>query len=192
MAMDHFNTHNDSIYSVVGGILSPVSNAYGKASLISAEDRIEMCKLACEDHPFITVESWEALKSEWTPTLDVLKHFKEELEKLYPSIKVMLIAGSDLVEGFKHEHIWKPENLQELIKDYGLVVIERSSINLTAEIFYSDLLYPLRDNIHIIPQTVQSELSSSKLRLLIKRKLSIKYLTVDSVIEYIKTKNLYQ
>jgi nicotinamide mononucleotide adenylyltransferase len=105
----------------------------------------------------------------------------------------MLIAGSDLVEGFKNEHVWNPQSLQSLIKKFGLVVIERSaSVNLQSEIFNSNLLFSLHENIEIIPQAVQTELSSSKLRLLIRRGYSIKYLTDDKVIKYIKENNLYQ
>lgn len=193
MANDHFNNQKNSNFSLVGGILSPVSDAYGKSSLIPAGHRIEMCRLACEGHPFITVEPWEALKPQWTPTLNVLNHFKEEIHKYFPTVRIMLLAGSDLVEGFKHENIWNPQSLQSLIKDFGVVAIERSStINLHSEIFNSNFLYPLRENIEIIPQPIQSELSSSKLRLLIKRGYSIKYLTSDNVINYIKENNFYK
>ena len=192
MANDHFNNQKSSNFSLVGGILSPVSDAYGKSSLIAAKDRIEMCRLACEGHPLITVETWEALKPQWTPTLEVLNHFKEEIQSYFPKVRLMLLAGSDLVEGFKHEHIWNPQSLKDLIKDFGIVAIERSTINLSSEIFNSNLLYSLRENIEIIYQPVQSELSSSKLRLLIRRGFSIKYLTSDNVINYIKENNLYQ
>lgn len=192
MAKDHFDKDPRSNYSVLGGIISPVSDAYGKSGLISAKDRIEMCQLACEDHSFISTDPWEALKPDWTPTLDVLKYFNTEIIESFPNVKVMLIAGSDLLEGFRHENIWNPESLKELIETFGLAVIERSNFNISNEIFNSNLLYPLRENIHIIPQMVQSELSSSKLRLLIKRGHSIKYLTSDKVIQYIKENNLYQ
>lgn len=194
MANDHFNNNlKTSNFNVVGGIISPVSDAYGKSSLIPAEHRVEMCRLACEGHPLITVEPWEALKPQWTPTLEVLNHFKEEIDQVFPSVRLMLIAGSDLVEGFKNEHVWNPQSLQSLIKNFGLVVIERSaSVNLQLEIFNSNLLFSLHENIEIIPQAVQTELSSSKLRLLIRRGYSIKYLTDDKVIKYIKENNLYQ
>lgn len=192
MAKDHFNKEPNSKFAVVGGIISPVSDAYGKPSLIPAKDRMEMCRLACEDDPLITVESWETIKPVWTPTLDVLKHFNEEIHKQFPKVRIMLIAGSDLVEGFKHEHVWNPQNLKDLIKDFGLVIIERSSIDLSTTIFESNVLFPLRENIHVIHQLVQSELSSSKLRLLLKRGYSIKYLTPDKVINYIEENRLYQ
>lgn len=200
MANDYFNCTNVEglNYKVVGGIMSPVSDAYGKASLISAAHRVEMCRLACEGHPFINVEPWEAFKSEWTPTLDVLKYFDAEIKKdpECSKVKLMLLLGSDLVDSFKHAHIWDPENLKDLIVNFGLAIIERRSYEqkssaLESEIFESNLLYPLRRHIYIIPQMVPNDVSSSKLRLLIRRGHSIKYLTCDSVIGYIQANNLY-
>ena len=197
MANDYFNSLEQSQkYKVIGGILSPVSNGYGKSSLISPEDRLEMCKLASEGHPFITVEPWETLKPDWTPTLEVLKHFHEEIRTEVPNVKIMLLCGSDLIEKFHDPTIWNPDRLYELIEMFGLVVIERKTSqqikSLEKYIFESDLLFQVRRNIFIIPQMVPTEISSSKLRLLIKREQSIKYLTCDKVIEYIQKNNLYK
>lgn len=197
MTNDYFNLMEPSNhFKVIGGILSPVSDGYGKASLIPAADRLEICQLATEGHPFITVEPWEALKPEWTPTLQVLKHYDEEIRKQVPNVKVMLLCGSDLIESFRESNVWNPIALKELIESFGLVVIERTNALLAKgvekEIFENDLLFRVRRNIFIIPQSVPTEISSSKLRLLIKRGLSIKYLTPDSVIEYINTNNFYK
>jgi len=197
MANDYFDLMEQSRkYKVIGGILSPVSNGYGKASLITAEDRLEMCQLGSEGHPFITVEPWETLKSDWTPTLQVLKHFDEEIRKeIDPNVKVMLLCGSDLIEGFREPKIWNPTQLKELMETFGIVVIERTTGQYTKsvdqEIFESDPLFQFRKNIFIIPQMVPTDISSSKLGLLIKRGHSIKYLTPDAVIEYIHMNNLY-
>ena len=178
MAHDFFNNNPSYNFKVVGGIISPVSDGYGKSSLISASHRLEMCRLACENHPFIGVESWEALNSEWTPTLTAVKYYDEEIKRDSDcsKVKLMLLIGSDLVDGFRD------------------ALIERNPHNeipIPSEIFESDLLYSLRDNIFFVPQMVTSELSSSKLRLLIRRGHSIKYLTSDKVIDYIKNNGLY-
>ena len=196
MAHDFFNNNPSYNFKVVGGIISPVSDGYGKSSLISASHRLEMCRLACENHPFIGVESWEALNSEWTPTLTAVKYYDEEIKRDSDcsKVKLMLLIGSDLVDGFRDAHIWNEDGLKELISSFGLVIIERNPHNeipIPSEIFESDLLYSLRDNIFFVPQMVTSELSSSKLRLLIRRGHSIKYLTSDKVIDYIKNNGLY-
>lgn len=198
MANDYFN-HNlmAPFYKIVGGIITPVSDAYGKRSLVSSHHRLKMCQLAVEHHPFVTVEDWEALNPFWTPTLQVLQHYKNELqtdsECKSKGVKLMLLIGSDLMEGFKNSTIWKPESVQEIIKSFGLVVIERNpSIPLQHQIFTSNLLYPVKENIHVVSQIISSEISSSKLRLLLERGYSIKYLTNEKVIDYILTNNLYK
>lgn len=197
MASDHFNKNRGMFnYKVIGGIITPVSDAYGKRSLVSSQHRLEMCRLASENHPFVTVESWEATNPLWTPTLKVLQHFKAQLqadeECESRGIRLMLLIGSDLMEGLENSTVWQPESVQEIIKSFGLVVIERNpSIPLNLQIFTSNLFYPVRENIHIVPQFVSSEISSSKVRLLLERGFSIKYLTDDKVIDYILNNNLY-
>lgn len=182
MARDFFN-QNSAQLRVVGGILSPVSDAYGKPSLINSEHRVEMCRLACENDTFITVDSCEASQPTWTPTLQVLNHFDHEIkaDPLCSEVKIMLIAGSDLVEGFKNETVWAAESVRGII-DYGLVVIERSST----------INDDNNDNVYMVPQLVPCEISSSKLRYLLQHDLSIKYLTNDKVIDYIHQHNLYK
>lgn len=198
MANDYFsNNKMTPKYKVVGGIISPVSDGYGKRSLVSFHHRLEMCRLASEHHPFITVEDWEATNPLWIPTLKVLLHYQKELladsECKSRGIKFMLLVGSDLMEGFENSTIWEPESVQEIIKSFGLVVIERNpSIPLQHQIFTSNLLYPVKENIFLVTQFVSSEISSSKLRLLLERGHSIKYLTDDKVINYILQNNLYK
>lgn len=196
MARDYFDNLKEG-FKVVGGVISPVSDAYGKESLVPAKDRLEMCKLAiCSDdnNYLLTVESWEALQLTWTPTVQVMKHFKEELiEAGLPEVRVILLAGSDLLDGIENPSIWDPEGVNELLNSFGIAVIERNpSISLAKKIFTSNLLHPHASNIYGIPQFVSNEVSSSKLRLLLRRGHSIKYLTCDRVIEYIYENNLFK
>lgn len=192
MAKDHFainnNNNNNNNLRVVGGILSPVSDAYGKASLIDSKHRVEMCRLACEEDDLISVDSWEASQPHWTPTLQVLNHFNDQLKQdpLCSQAKVMLLAGSDLVEGFRNETVWSPKSVQGIL-DYGLVIIERSA-------HFDPENVPClnsQPNVYTVPQFVPCETSSSKLRLLMNSGRSIKYLTSAKVIAYIQANNLY-
>ena len=104
----------------------------------------------------------------------------------------MLLAGSDLVEGFANETVWPPAGVREIIEEFGLVVIERNpSHSIQSFIKESPILSSLEDKIHIVKQPIYSEMSSTKLRALIKSGLSIRYLTPDSVVNYIKENKLY-
>jgi nicotinamide mononucleotide adenylyltransferase len=180
-------------FQVVGGIISPVSDGYGKESLVSAEHRVEMCKLACEDNPLLTVDGWEAMNPSWTSTLQVLKHFKSEFDsENLGQIRLCLLAGSDLLDGIDNPTIWNPNEVSELLDSFGIAVIERNpAVPLINKLFTSNVLYPHITNIFIISQFVPNDVSSSKIRLLLKRGHSIRYLTSDRVIEYIYKNNLY-
>uniref|UniRef100_A0A8D3C5L6 Nicotinamide nucleotide adenylyltransferase 3 n=1 Tax=Scophthalmus maximus TaxID=52904 RepID=A0A8D3C5L6_SCOMX len=57
LARDHM--HSTGQYQVVGGIVSPVSDSYGKQGLVQAEHRIAMAKLALRSSNWVTVDEWE-------------------------------------------------------------------------------------------------------------------------------------
>lgn len=100
MAADYVKFSTD--YEIVGGYLSPVSDAYRKAGLASAEhrydlqlgsyfclaspdtnrfsDRIAMCELAVnETSDWLMVDPWEPLHKDYQPTAVVLDHFDHEI-----------------------------------------------------------------------------------------------------------------
>lgn len=52
-------------------------------------------------------------------------------------------------------------------------------------------LKPWEDNIHVITQMIQNDVSSTKIRMFLKRDMSIEYLLPRPVIQYIQEHNLY-
>ncbi|KAG8060707.1 hypothetical protein GUJ93_ZPchr0002g26102 [Zizania palustris] len=46
-------------YSVLGGYMSPVNDAYKKKDLLPALHRIHLCELACKSSSFVMVDRWE-------------------------------------------------------------------------------------------------------------------------------------
>lgn len=52
-------------------------------------------------------------------------------------------------------------------------------------------LQPWRDNIWVIQQLVQNDISSTKIRLFRRRDMSIRYLVPEPVVQYIEEHNLY-
>ncbi|KAJ8025350.1 Nicotinamide/nicotinic acid mononucleotide adenylyltransferase 3 [Holothuria leucospilota] len=71
--------HRTGRYQVIGGILSPVNDAYGKKDLVSSHHRAEMCKLAIQHSNWLRVDLWEILQDSWTPTAKALNHHNEDL-----------------------------------------------------------------------------------------------------------------
>lgn len=59
---------------VVGGLVSPVHDSYGKKELVAASHRINMLKLALQDTDWIKTSEWEALQETWSRTKTTLQH----------------------------------------------------------------------------------------------------------------------
>ncbi|XP_048608281.1 LOW QUALITY PROTEIN: nicotinamide/nicotinic acid mononucleotide adenylyltransferase [Brassica napus] len=199
MHLRMFELARDALHSegfhVLGGYMSPVNDAYKKEGDLSAEHRLEMCNLACKSSDFIMVDPWEASQDSYQRSLVVLSRVKTFLtnNRLVPkeSLKVMLLCGSDLLESFCSPGVWIPEQVRSICKDYGIVCIRREGQDVENMIFGDRVLYETRDNIRIVNNFVPNQISSSRLRQCISRGLSVKYLTEDGVIDYIRQHQLY-
>uniref|UniRef100_A0A3B3ZHA9 Cytidyltransferase-like domain-containing protein n=1 Tax=Periophthalmus magnuspinnatus TaxID=409849 RepID=A0A3B3ZHA9_9GOBI len=71
LARDHM--HSTGQYKVLGGIVSPVSDAYGKHGLVPAKHRIAMAKLALQTSDWIKVDEWESQQPDWTETVVTMR-----------------------------------------------------------------------------------------------------------------------
>ncbi|XP_012551669.1 nicotinamide/nicotinic acid mononucleotide adenylyltransferase 3 isoform X2 [Bombyx mandarina] len=69
--------HSFGIGSVVGGIVSPVHDAYGKKDLVASHHRISMLKLALRSSNWIKVSEWESRQAGWTRTRLSLKYHQD-------------------------------------------------------------------------------------------------------------------
>ncbi|KAJ4875461.1 Nicotinamide/nicotinic acid mononucleotide adenylyltransferase [Raphanus sativus] len=199
MHLRMFELARDALHSegfhVLGGYMSPVNDAYKKKGLLSAEHRLEMCNLACRTSDFIMVDPWEASQDSYQRSLMVLSRVKTLLttNRLVPeeSLKVMLLCGSDLLQSFCTPGVWIPEQVKAICKDYGIVCIRREGQDVESMISGDRILNETRDNIRIVNNFVPNQISSGRLRKCISGGLSVKYLTEDGVIDYIKQHQLY-
>ncbi|CAD6886106.1 unnamed protein product [Tilletia controversa] len=209
-----FEMAKDSIvesgkYELLAGYYSPVSDSYKKAGLAKAEHRVRMCELAVEKtSTWLMVDSWEAVQGEYQRTAVVLDHFDKMLNGpdpvtgakggiLLPSgerkrIKVMLLAGGDLIQSFGEPGVWAAADLHHILGKYGCFIIERTGADVFNFLLSHDLLWKYRSNLKIVKQTIYNDISSSKIRLFVKRGMSIKYLLPNSVINYIEHHKLYR
>lgn len=185
-------------YHIMGGYFSPTSDAYGKAGLAPWKDRVNMCKLATDRSEWIMIDEWEASKDQWQRTVVVLDHFNYYLNVLprqndpsRPLIRIMLLAGGDLIESFGTPNLWTFEDLERIVGDYGCLIVERTGVDIKAFLLSHDILYKHRNNIMICKQYIYNDINSTKIRLFVRRGMSIKYLLPDNVIEYIYKKKLY-
>ena len=137
MALDRIR-HDSPRYYLIGGYFSPTSDGYQKAGLAPAIHRIHMCQLATEHSSWIMVDPWEALQPQWQRTVLILDHFNEELN-LNPSfsfssssgeerskIRIMLLAGGDLIESFGTPLLWSPFDVSLMHTFFAPLVPMRS------------------------------------------------------------------
>ncbi|XP_061023691.1 nicotinamide/nicotinic acid mononucleotide adenylyltransferase 3 isoform X2 [Dama dama] len=82
VARDHL--HQTGRYQVIGGIISPVNDNYGKKDLVAARHRVAMARLALQTSDWIRVDSWESEQAQWMETIKVLRHHHSELLRSLP------------------------------------------------------------------------------------------------------------
>jgi nicotinamide mononucleotide adenylyltransferase len=183
---------HDSEYEVIGQYMSPVTDAYGKKGLVSAKDRLEMCKLAAEKTG-IMVDDWESRHSAWVPTRQVLDHFEEALKKALNGVRpeIWMICGTDLLDSFNTPGLWAEEDMEVILGYYGLVCVQRNQTNSSELISNNPLMSKHSKTIRIVNQWMNDITSSTALRYALTNGFSIRYLTPDPVIDYIYKNQLF-
>jgi len=153
-----------------------------------------MIELSLKSSTWIALDKWESEQSEYMLTKDVIEHFHTEVAKVVKDkVEVFLGCGADLFESLKKPGVWSDEDIHGLFKHGGIVVVERGQSTDVAKIVDEhDILHSYRKQIYIIRQDIINDTSSSRIRKLIMRGCSIKYLVPDSVINYINEHNLYR
>ncbi|CEQ39493.1 SPOSA6832_01044 [Sporobolomyces salmonicolor] len=215
MARDDATFNTD--FQVVGGYLSPVNDRYAKPGLASACHRVSMCDAAVTDtSEWLMVDPWEARQPDYLPTAQVLDHFDHELNTVRGGadvvvtdpqtgetriekkrVRIMLLAGSDLILTMSEPGVWAEKDLHHILGIYGCYIIERAESELDQTIFSSSSVHsrsPLalyRHNIHMVDQLVRNDVSSTKVRMFIRKGMSVKYLIPTVVIRYINRHGLF-
>lgn len=197
MAADYVRDNTE--FELIGGYLSPVSDAYKKQGLAIAEHRVNMCRLAIDKASnWLMVDTWEAESTEYQPTADVLDHFAHEINTVRGGVEaangekkrvqIALLAGADLIQTMSQPGVWAQQDLDHILGQYGSFIVERSGTDIDEALAS---LQTYRDNIYVIQQLIQNDVSSTKIRLFLKRGMSIQYLIPAPVVEYIDQNHLF-
>ncbi|CUM67156.1 uncharacterized protein PRCAT00004848001 [Priceomyces carsonii] len=189
-------------FEVIAGYYSPVSSNYNKPGLAPAHHRVRMCELACErTSSWLMVDAWESLQPRYTRTALVLDHFNEEINIKrggvrtntgeMRGVKIMLLAGGDLIESMGEPDVWADQDLHHILGRYGCLIVERTGADVRSFLLSHDIMYEHRRNVLVIKQLIYNDISSTKIRLFIRRGMSVQYLLPNSVIRYIQQHKLY-
>lgn len=153
----------------VPSYISPHKSAH---RMTLSQHRFRMVELAVKENPHFCVSDIEIKRKGKSYTVDTLKQIKQQ----YSHAELFFICGSDLVSELPS---WK--NLDKILKMAKFVLAKRPGFGkrLTGKSF-------LRINV------AQVDISSSLIRSLVEKDKSIRYLTPDSVVEYIEQNKLYK
>lgn len=162
--------------------------------------RVRMCEIAVEQTSnWLMVDPWEAVQKEYQPTAVVLDHFEEELNVVRGGVetytgerkpvRIALLAGADLIQTMSTPGVWSDKDLDHILGRYGTFIVERSGTDIDDALA---TLEPWKENIYVIQQLIQNDVSSTKIRLFLKRDMSVQYLVPAPVIEYIHQHGLYE
>lgn len=158
-----------------------------------------MCQLAIDKASnWLMVDTWEAEDTEYQPTALVLDHFDHEINIVRKGVEaangerkkvqIALLAGADLIQTMSQPGVWAEKDLDHILGQYGSFIVERAGTDVEEALAS---LQNYRENIYVIQQLIQNDVSSTKIRLFLKRGMSVQYLIPAPVVEYIEQNHLF-
>uniref|UniRef100_A0A8C1AU91 Nicotinamide nucleotide adenylyltransferase 3 n=1 Tax=Cyprinus carpio carpio TaxID=630221 RepID=A0A8C1AU91_CYPCA len=93
LARDHM--HQTGLYRVVGGIVSPVGDNYGKQGLVVSKHRLAMARLALQSSDWVSVDDWESQQADWTETVVTMRYHYDHIAAQYHNSKDPLTASGE-------------------------------------------------------------------------------------------------
>ena len=179
--------------TVVCGIISPASDAYGKSGLLPASHRIEMCKRAAQDTNWVRCDDYEAKSPTFVRTLTTLTRVKEYVSaEIGEDVHPVLICGGDLLESFTIPGKWIPDHVETIFRDFGVICVHRDGFDEETIIKGSPVLSKYHDHVLVIEPYIHNDISSTLVRDIVKKNRSPRYIVPSGVYDYIIENKLYQ
>lgn len=163
-----------------------------------ARDRLEMVRLAVRNEPFLEVSDVECTRPGASYTIETLRSFQDALGR---ESEIFFIVGQD---AFSEITTWK--SYRSLFSTAHFIVMTRPGSGLNS---FQDFIHrhvsgayeydPDADR-YVHPDwygifcrsVTHMDISASQIRELVSRGRSIRFLTPDSVVDYILRKGLYR
>lgn len=167
-------------------VVMPVGDKYEKIDLLPAKDRLNMISLLNLNNnvSISTIEIDNPKILHTYETLTLLKH-------QYPTEEIRFVTGSDNLIGFD-----KWGNAENILKEFGLIVINRDEFNPVDIINNNKLLLNYIHNIEIVKLNIIKGISSTNLRETIKKENydidELRKYVDDKVLSYILKNKLFK
>jgi len=138
------------------------------------------------------------LHTEYLETAKVLDHFEHEINVVLGGVetpagkkkcRIALLAGADLIQTMSTPGVWADKDIDYILRNFGAFIVERTGTDIDEAL---SALQAWKSNIHVIQQLVQNDISSTKIRLFLRRDMSIRYLVPEQVVDYIEDNDLYE
>ncbi len=159
---------------------SRISPHRSSAEYVSAEDRLEMLRLACREREGLEVCSYELDSDRVSYTIYTVEYFRE----IYPEDELFLLVGSDMLMSFD-----KWYRFEDILKITALAVCSRNEGDMNQLHEKAGELSGF-GRIFLIPAS-PVEVSSTEIRKKIAKKQKISCYLDENVVQYIRLKNLY-
>lgn len=154
-------------------VLSPQNPLKSAASLLNEYDRLHLVKLAIEDDSYLKASDVEFHLSKPSYTVHTLVYLKEK----YPQHNFSIIMGSD---SFANLTRWK--NYEHIINNNNIYIYNRPG-------------FEIKDHLGAKVQFINApllQISSTEIRDMIKKGLSVRYLLPDKVAKEIENNKYYK
>lgn len=161
-------------------IPSGTSPHKSSAEYAPASDRLEMCRLACEEINGVEVSDYEILQSGKSYTIYTVRYFKE----LFPDDELYWLVGSDMLLCFESWYEYR-----EILQNVTLAAVSRNGEDIADLLKMSDKLAEHGEVIVVNADAV--EISSSEIRKMKKNNDDLSCYLNRKVVKYILLKNLY-
>ncbi len=154
-------------------VVSPQNPFKQSKTLLNEYDRLHLIHIAIEEDPNLKVSDVEFKLPKPSYTVHTLTYLQEK----YPQHTFSIIMGSD---GFQNLDGWK--NFEQIIKNHKIYLYERPGFKIHN---------PLSADIIIIEAPLL-EISSTKIRQMIKSSISVKYMVPENVEKEIEDNRYYK
>ena len=165
---------NETDLNQVWFIVSPQNPFKQSSSLLNEYHRLHLIKSAIEGENNLRASNVEFALPRPSFTVDTLAYLKEK----FPVHDFSLLMGSD---GFKNLDKWK--NFENIIKNHPIYIYKRPGFEITET---------HGAKINILETAPLLEISSTKIRELIKKRKSIRFLVPDVVKNEIELAGYYR
>ncbi len=155
-------------------VVSPHNPLKSKKSLARDHDRLHLVNLAIGDNLLLKSSDIEFSMPKPSYTIDTLTYLNEK----YPQHEFVLIMGGDNLSTLRK---WK--NYELILEKYEIYVYKRPT--------YSHSVFEGKSSVKISDAPLL-DISSSRIRTMIKKGLSVRYLVPDAVYQYLDDTRIYE